>query len=131
MRSAPAHCAQQQQGIVSSSSQHIIQCDEQPPPKRIEEVLATTTASNATCHLPSSVPAPAKFQRKAACFDRADKTSIGCQIQDNAKWLKWTPKSKEIKAMHADASAWWALHGPAVKATIRVVMLKAKEGASK
>jgi hypothetical protein len=59
---------------------------------------------------------------------RGDKTSIGCQTNENAKWLKWTAKSKEIVAMHKDASAWWALHGLAVKAAIRVVMAKAKKG---
>jgi hypothetical protein len=58
---------------------------------------------------------------------RSDKTTIGCQCQDNKLWLKWTPKSKEICAMHEDASVWWALHGPAVKAAIRVVMKKAKQ----
>ena len=57
---------------------------------------------------------------------REDKASIGCQEHENAKWLKWTPKSKEICEMHVEASAWWALHGPAIKAAIRVVMKKAK-----
>ena len=59
---------------------------------------------------------------------REDKTSIGCQNRDNADWLKWTPASKEIKEMELNASAWWAIHGPVVKAAIRVVMKKAKGG---
>jgi hypothetical protein len=52
---------------------------------------------------------------------RADKTTIGCQCQANADWLRWTSKSPEIAAMHNDAADWWRVHGPAVKAAIRVV----------
>ena len=58
---------------------------------------------------------------------RSDKTTIGCKCQENKLWLKWTPTSKEICAMDVNASAWWALHGPAVKAAIRVVRAKAKQ----
>lgn len=58
---------------------------------------------------------------------REDKTTIGCQCQENSSWLKWTPKSKEICAMYENAGVWWAMHGPAVKAAIRVVMKKARE----
>ena len=55
---------------------------------------------------------------------RADKTSIGCQTQLNIDWLKWTPK--DVAPMDDKAEAWWKLHGPAVKAAIRVVMEKAR-----
>ena len=51
-------------------------------------------------------------------------TSIGCQNHANDKWLAWTPESEEIREMHPDASAWWAIHGEAVKAVIRCVMAK-------
>ena len=57
---------------------------------------------------------------------REDKTSIGCQTHDNAKWLKWTPK--DVTEMHDDARAWWTLHSSAVKAAIRVVIKNAKKG---
>ena len=54
--------AQQQQGNIHISNQHTMQLDEQPPSKRIGEFLATTAASpDATCLLPSGVPAPAAF----------------------------------------------------------------------
>jgi hypothetical protein len=58
---------------------------------------------------------------------REDMTSIGCQTHENKKWLAWTPKSCEIGGMHDDAGTWWAMHGPVVKAAIRVVMKKAKK----
>ena len=58
----------------------------------------------------------------------SDRTSIGCQTHINENWLAWTPESDEIKRMHSEASAWWALHGEAVKAVIRCVMAKAKGG---
>lgn len=58
----------------------------------------------------------------------ADRTSIGCEIHPNEKWLAWTPESKEIKRMHIDAPAWWATHGEAIKSVIRCVIAKAKGG---
>jgi hypothetical protein len=33
--------------------------------------------------------------------------------------------------MNEDASDWWAMHGPAIKAAIRVVMKKAKKEGKK
>jgi hypothetical protein len=53
---------------------------------------------------------------------RADKTSIGCQTQDNEWWLEQTSESEAIIAMHPGAAAWWAIYGPAIKAAIKVVM---------
>ena len=58
----------------------------------------------------------------------ADRTSIGCQEHPNECWLAWTPDSDEIKKMHPGAASWWAVHGEAIRAVIRCVMLKAKGG---
>jgi hypothetical protein len=58
---------------------------------------------------------------------RTNETTIGCKRRANSEWLKWTPESEEIRAMHADAPAWWAVHGAAVKEAIRCVMQKANE----
>ena len=57
---------------------------------------------------------------------RADGTSIGCQERANEYWLAWSPEAPEIQQMHADAPAWWAEHGEAVKSVIRCVMAKAE-----
>ena len=54
----------------------------------------------------------------------ADRTSIGCQTHRNESWLSWSHESREIQAMHTKASAWWAIHGEAVKAVIRCVQAK-------
>ena len=54
----------------------------------------------------------------------ADRTSIGCQTHANESWLAWEPQSPEINEMHSKASAWWAIHGEAVKAVIRCVQAK-------
>ncbi len=62
---------------------------------------------------------------------RSKETSIGCQKHTNEKWLEWTPDSPEIKQMHENASEWWKIHQEAVKAAIRVVMNKSKQGDSK
>jgi hypothetical protein len=58
---------------------------------------------------------------------RANETTIGCKRRANSEWLEWTSESEEIVAMHADAPAWWAVHGDAVKAVIKCVMRKAHE----
>ena len=58
---------------------------------------------------------------------RATETSIGCETHTNEDWLKWTHEDKDIRRMDKQASAWWELHGPVVKAAIRVVMAKAEE----
>lgn len=55
---------------------------------------------------------------------RPTETSIGCQTHPNDFWSSASPES--VKDMHDDAPAWWAVHGPAVCAAIRVVMEKAK-----
>ena len=54
----------------------------------------------------------------------ADRTAIGCQTHPNESWLSWSHESREIQAMHSKASAWWAIHGEAVKAVIRCVQAK-------
>ena len=54
----------------------------------------------------------------------ADRTTIGCQTHPNECWLSWSHESREIQAMHSKASAWWAIHGEAVKAIIRCVQAK-------
>ena len=54
----------------------------------------------------------------------ADRTSIGCQTHPNESWLSWSHESRKIQAMHHKASAWWAIHGEAVKAVIRCVQAK-------
>ncbi len=59
--------AQLQQGADHpSAKQHTIQCAEETPSKRIGEIHNCTTAPKGTC----PVPAPAKFNRKATCFER-------------------------------------------------------------
>ena len=55
----------------------------------------------------------------------ADKTSIGCQTHDNAKWLKADPRW--ISALDENATAWWKRHGAAVQAVIRDVMSQNQE----
>jgi hypothetical protein len=67
------------------------------------------------------------FGRWSICV-YADQTSIGCQTQSNEDWLSLTAESEEIKRMHRDASAWWAIHGEAIKGVIRCVMSKSKGG---
>jgi hypothetical protein len=57
---------------------------------------------------------------------RSSHTTIGCQTRRNDEWISWSPESPEIIAMHSDASAWWLIHGEAVKAAIRCVMEKDK-----
>jgi hypothetical protein len=59
---------------------------------------------------------------------RETETSIGCQRHANSEWLKWTLESEEIRAMHPDAPAWWAVHGEAVKSAIQCVMSKVGQG---
>ena len=54
----------------------------------------------------------------------ADRTSIECETHPNESWLSWSHESREIQAMHSKASAWWAMHGEAVKAVIRCVQAK-------
>ena len=54
----------------------------------------------------------------------ADRTTIGCQTHSNEAWLSWGPQSPKINKMHPEASAWWAIHGEAVKAVIRCVQAK-------
>ena len=54
----------------------------------------------------------------------ADRTTIGCQTRSNEAWLSWSHESLEIEAMHPKASAWWAIHGEAVKAVICCVQAK-------
>jgi hypothetical protein len=56
---------------------------------------------------------------------REDRSSIGCQTHDNSLWLSWTPDSPEIASMHHDAPQWWAVYGPAIRASIRVVIAAA------
>jgi len=53
---------------------------------------------------------------------RHDKTKIGCQLMDNSFWLRAEPK--DVSCMDEEASEWWEVHGPAVKAAIQVVMSK-------
>jgi hypothetical protein len=67
--------AQQQQAIDYPSKKHIIQFAEQHPSKRVDQVLASAASSDASFHL----PAPTKFNRKAARMERAasvDKAKI-------------------------------------------------------
>jgi hypothetical protein len=61
-----------------------------------------------------------------AIYIRANETIIDGQSRANSEWLKWTPKSRAIRAMHADAPAWWAAHGAVIKEAIRCVMQKAE-----
>ena len=49
-----------------------------------------------------------------------DKTTIGCQEHENAKWLKFTPK--DVATFAEGASEWWEQHGASVKAVIKDVM---------
>jgi serine/threonine protein kinase HipA of HipAB toxin-antitoxin module len=55
---------------------------------------------------------------------REDKTTIGCQTMDNSFWIRAKPK--DVASMAGDAKEWWSIHGSAIKATIKVVMEKAK-----
>ena len=55
---------------------------------------------------------------------RLGETSIGCQNHANEDWLKWTSESPALAVMHPGASAWWVVHGEAVKSVIRCVMAK-------
>ena len=48
-------------------------------------------------------------------------TQIGCERHPNGAWLAWAADAPEIRAMHSDASAWWARHREAVCAVIRDV----------
>jgi len=58
---------------------------------------------------------------------RATYTSIGCQTHENEKWLAWGYRANAIIKMEPRASAWWRMHGDAIKAAIVVVMKKAKQ----
>ena len=60
---------------------------------------------------------------------RAKATAIGCQKHDNEQWLSWDHRHPAIVAMHADAPAWWQLHGEAIQAAIRCVMAKSAASA--
>ena len=55
---------------------------------------------------------------------RGDKTSIGCKTMENSFWLRAEPK--DVKSMDNGAQEWWAIHGEAIKATIKCVMEKAR-----
>ncbi len=56
-----------------------------------------------------------------------ERTTIGCQSHDNARWLKADPRW--IAAMDKNATKWWKQHGAVVKAAIRDVMKSAKRQA--
>jgi len=58
---------------------------------------------------------------------RSEQTSIGRKTYDNADLLEWTWQSRASEKMGSKASDWWRVHGPAVKAAIRVVRAKVEE----
>jgi len=51
-----------------------------------------------------------------------DRTSIGCQMHSNDKWLQWTPE--DVAHMDRRAMAWWETHGEGIKGMIRCMQAK-------
>lgn len=60
------------------------------------------------------------FEKWSVCI-RSEFTTIGCEKHANRDWLSWSHDSPEISKMHVDASEWWRIYGPAVKAAIMTI----------